>query len=392
MRVSKDRYTECGLLLPPNLYTDSHGRSNFFRYRQKDGKYKIIREPANEAIKIAKELNLSRFDEEIKIDSFRWWGNRFIDWREETDPSLLEKTSWRNRKGMLRNFCKNFNYLQPEDITKISQLKEWWQSLSYDAQHNSRSELSRFFQYLISEEVLDINPFTKRDDKPKLMLKGKPQKKRLPLKPDEFWKIYHAAGELKIESLQLFMGYALVTDLRESDILGLRFDTNVKHDRLVLTIGKSLNQRGAVKASHHCWTFKKHPLVYELVKRSKILSMQNARCPYLVSHKPKYVRASKNKDHKFQLLPRLAMKLFREARIHAGVHISIAADRTPATIHEIRGLSLWLAAEAGEDIEILQHMAAHQNVNVTKGYMAEHEPTYKEVEVVFDEKMIGGAL
>lgn len=242
------------------------------------------------------------------------------------------------------------------------------------------------------EEVININPFTNRDDKPRLVEKGKPKKARLPLKPDEFWKIYKSAGELGLEALQLFMGYALITDLRESDILGLRFDNNVMDDRLVLTIGKSLSQRGAVKASHHCWTFDKHPLVRELVKRSCELSMKNARCPYLVSHRPKTIRAAKSKDHKFKLLPRLAIKLFTRAREHAGVHVNIPSDRTPATTHEIRGLSLWVASEAGEDIEILQHLAAHASVDVTRGYIAEHKPTYEEVGVVFTEKMIGGAL
>lgn len=390
--MSKKRYTDCGLEMPPNLYKDNHGRTDVFRYKLPDGAYRQIKKPAALAIKVAEKANQLRIESPDVPGSFGWWKNRFVKYREETDPSLLEKQSWKNRKGMLDRFCKHFNKLMPNRVRKINQLKDWWESLTYDAQHNSRSELSRFFQYLMREEVLSINPFTNRDDKPRLVEKGKPKKSRLPLKADEFWKIYEAAGDLGLESLQLFMGYALVTDLRESDILRLRFDENVKDDRLVLTIGKSLNQRGAVKASHHCWTFAKHPLVHELVKRSRELSMKNARCPYLVSHRPKSVRVSKNKDHKFKLLPRLAISLFAQARKHAGVHVSIPANRTPATIHEIRGLSLWLAADAGEDIEILQHLAAHASIEVTKGYIAEHTPTYKEVDVVFTEKILKGVL
>jgi hypothetical protein len=209
---------------------------------------------------------------------------------------------------------------------------------------------------------------------------------------EAFRKIHDAAGELGLVSVQLFMGYALVTDLRESDILKLRFDEHVLEDRLRVVIGKSIEQRGQAQASHHCWSFKKHPLVHSLVRQSRELSMKHHRCPYLISHKHQARRSSEIKDHPYQLLPRHLITLFDMARDHSGVFRDIPADRAPATIHEIRGLSLALAQDAGHDITELQHLAAHTDVRVTKVYMAEHKPTYKEVSVVFTESMIGGAL
>lgn len=64
----------------------------------------------------------------------------------------------------------------------------------------------------------------------------------------------------------------------------------------------------------------------------------------------------------------------------------------PATIHEIKGFSLHIAKEAGEDITDLQLLAAHTNIRVTQAYMAEHKPSFKEVGVVFTKDMIKGNL
>lgn len=390
--MAKKRFSPCGLELPDNLYNDNRGRPNAFRYKSLDGSFKQIFKPAKEAIELANEANRLRAESSRQPGSFHWFKEKFIKWREENDPSLLRKDSWKNRKCMLNRFCDHFGKLKPKEVRKVKQFKAWWESLSYDQQHNSRAELSRFFQYLIAEEIVYINPFTKNDTVARLIEKGKPKKKRLPMTPDDFWKIYNAAGELGYEGLQLFMGYALVTDLRESDILSLTFEDNVQSDRLVLTIGKSLHQRGAVEASHHCWSFEKHPLVYELVKKSRELSIKHVRCPYLVSHKHKARRPSKTKTHSYQLLPRTAIDLFNEARVHAGVHVDVPEGRTNCTIHEIRGLSLHMAREAGNDIRELQELAAHTSIQVTKGYIAEHKPTYREVGVVFSENVIGGKL
>lgn len=389
--MAKIRFTDCGLELPENLYADPRGRPNVWRYKGPDGRFKQLIQPAEKAIKIAAEANRIRAESGRQPGSFHFYREKYIAHREHGDPSLIDKPSWANRKRLLSNFCEEFKDVKPADA-RYKTFKHWWEGLTYDQQHNRRSEFSRFFQWMIAEDAVYLNPFTTADDKPRLFEKGKPKKVRLPMTPEAFWKIYAAAGELGLESVQLFMGYALITDLRESDILKLRLDEHVLSDRLRVVIGKSVEQRGQAQASHHCWTFSKHPLVHSLVKRSRELSIRHQRCPFLVSHKHQARRKSETKEHPYQLLPRHLITLFGAARDHSGVYRGIPEGRAPATIHEIRGLSLHIAQEAGHDIEELQHLAAHTNVRVTKTYMAEHKPTYKEVGVVFTDKMIGGVL
>lgn len=389
--MAKQRFTDCGLELPENLYADPRGRPNVWRYKKPDGKFSQLVQPAEKAIKIAIEANRLRAESGRQPGSFHYFREKYIAYREQNDSSLINKASWKTRKGLLSSFCEEFKDVKPREA-RTKTFKHWWENLTYDQQHNRRSEFSRFFQWMIAEDAVYLNPFTTADDKPRLFEKGKPKKVRLPMTPQDFWKIYAAAGELGLESVQLFMGYALVTDLRESDILKLRFDEHVLDDRLRVVIGKSVEQRGQAQASHHCWSFDKHPMVHSLVKRSRELSMKHRRCPFLISHKHAAVRKSDVKEHPYQLLPRHLITLFDQARDYSGVYRGIPEDRSPATIHEIRGLSLHIAQDAGHDIEELQHLAAHTNVRVTKTYMAEHKPTYKEVGVVFTELMIGGKL
>lgn len=386
------RFTNCGLELPKNLFLDPRKKKNIWRYKMPDFSFKQIKGSAEKAMKIANEANRIRAESSRVPYSFHWFREKYIKWREENAPFLMNKVSWRNRQGTLYSFCEEFSHLKPKDVIKVKQFKGWWGALTYDQQHNRRAELSKFFQYLITEEALTINPFTTADDKPRLTEKGKPKKSRMPMTLDDFWKIYNAAGSLDLECVQLFMGYALITDLRESDILKLRFDEHVKDDRLELTIGKSLQQRGAIQASHHCWTFSNHPIVKHLVNHSRELSLMNQCCPYLISYRPETRRISKIKEHKFQLLPRQLIALFSKARDASKVYKNIPANRMPATLHEIKGLSLHIAKEAGEDITELQQLAAHTNIRVTQAYMAEHKPSFKEVGVVFTKDMIKGDL
>lgn len=389
--MPKKRFSPCGKELPENLYPDPRKRPNIWRYKGLNGKFKQFNASAEKAIKIAEEANRLRAESGRQPGSLHWWREKYITWREENDPLLIKKTSWKNRKGLLNGFCDEFKDLKPINA-RFKHFKAWWESLTYDQQHSRRAEFSRFFQYMISEEAVFLNPFTTADDKPRLMEKGKPKKSRAPMTLDIFWKIHRSAGELGLESVQILMGIALVTGLRESDILKLRFDEHVTKDALKLTIGKSLEQRGHTEASHHSWSFSSHPILHGLINQARELSMKNARCPFVISHRHKANRPNNTKEHKFQLLQRHLLTLFAKARTHSGVNDALKPGQTPTSIHEIKNLTLHIAREAGNDITDIQELAAHSDVRVTKGYIATHDPVYKDMSIEFTEEMIGGRL
>lgn len=390
-----------GIELPANLFPDPRKRENHWRYRRPDGSDKYFQATPEQALRMAEEANAQR-DETIKLApkkvpdraSFAHHAGRYIEWREQNDPRLESKASWHNRRNALKRFAEEFA-ARPVHKCTLTDLRTWWETLSYHQQHARRAEFNKFFSYLMAEGLcpqLNSNPFTTADDRPLLLEKGKPAKSRQRLTIETFWTIYHQAGELGLEALQIAMGISLLTTLRRSDICELTFDEHIDNDRLRKTVNKSEAQRDTIHASHLSWTFKSYPMLGKLVRRARELSLQNFRCPYLLSHTPKQRRTGVTKDHICQVSPDRLSDMFTEARNATGLYRTQPEGTTPPTFHEVRSLASDRFKRMGYGIKDVQRLMAHTDEKVTRHYQSGHGIDYEEVGIYLDEQIIEGTF
>lgn len=385
-----------GIQLEENLYLDNKKRENHYRYLRPDGTFKYFTadtvHQANEAAKLANTKRDEYIPSEKQKQGLTMMGTYiedFIEYRELDSPELKTTNSWINRKTILRKFGREFTL--PFTRFNRGHIESWWSTLSYHQRKARHAEFRKLFNYLLGRNVLknfEYNPFTTNDDRPRLYLGSKPHRKRQRLNLNDFWTIYHSAGQLEYEGLQIAMGLSLVTFMREQDILALRVDTHAKDDTLQTVIAKSAAQKGFTRADRRQWS-KSHKLVQDLIKRGKELSLKNARCPFLVSHRPKRKYKSEKKEHFAQITKERLAEQFRDARDATHRWDHLPTESRP-TFHEIRSLADAIAQTAGYDVKQIQHSMAHSDEAMTLMYQANHEMPYEEVGIVFDEEMING--
>lgn len=395
-RPKKPRIVD-GIALADNLYTGN--RPNYWRYRRPDGSWRYFTAVGVEKANKIAELNNARRDKmptarprkRLSRDSLAYWVERYIEYREKVDPALETKDSWQNRIYALKAFGESMSTVSIAKLNR-DKIDLWWIELTFHQQKQRHAEFRRLFNWLMGQGLcpqFDYNPFTTSDDRPRLYLSGSGTKARLPIKLDEFWKIYDSAGDLGYACLQIAMGISLTTFMREADICSLVIDEHLRDHLLRRVIGKSEAQRGSAHAARLQWDQTNYALLRQLIARGMQLSMKHQRCPYLISHEPKQRRKGKTKTHTHQVTPRRLIDMFTEARIAAGVHIQIPEDRSPCTFHEVRGLASALAAKAGYDIEAIQHAMAHEDEKTTKGYQDEHELPYEQVPIIMTQELLG---
>lgn len=386
-----------GQPLPDNLYPDSRKRAGHWRYRKPDGKYRTFKADTAEAIRLATEANKHR-DKAVQLQrkipdrsSLAFHIARFIDWRKSYDPTLEQKASWRNRCGHMQNFGEDFTHTAIGKIT-LDALRPWWEALTYHQQHARRAEFNKLFNYLASQGLtpsLPYNPFTTADDRPRLMERAKPAVKRQRLRLNAFWAIYNLAPNMGFECLQIAMGASLLTTMRRGDICDIRLDEHITDNRLRKTINKSDAQKRSMGAAHLQWDLTKHPMLQQIINRARELSLQNYRCPYLLSHTPIIRKVGKTKTHFAQVTPDRLTKIFAQVRDATGLFKHLDEDQRP-TFHEVRGLASNRLDESGHDIKQVQQLMAHTDERVTRGYQAGHGTQYTDIDISISEEILGG--
>ena len=396
-RPKRPRYVD-GELLPDNLYPDPRKRPGYWRYVRPDGTNKIFRATFAEAKNAAIEANQLR-DTPITInkaipvrDAISTHVDRYIKWREEYDPKLKGKESWRNRCYAMRGFAKHFTETKINHLT-LANLRPWWEALGYHQQHSRRAEFNKLFNYFASQGLiprLDFNPFTTADDRPRLLEKGKPPVIRDRLDIQSFWTIYRKAEELGYLGLQIAMGISLVTTMRRADLCELRLDEHVSETHLRKTINKSEAQRDAISVVHLEFAFSHHPHLKRLIKRARELSLINQRCPYVISHTPKQRRLGKSKEHVCQVLPDRLSDMFAEVRDACHLYPAKSDTYSPPTFHEIRSLASDRYRACGHDVKAVQELMAHTDERVTRVYQAGHGIEYTPITISLTAEVLGG--
>lgn len=398
VRPKKPRYFD-GVLLADNLYSDPKKRAGKWCYVRPDESKRIFdADTAHEANAIAKEANKNR--EDFTPNNDRNTGltqigiliEEFIRSRENNDKRLSGLRSWKNRVYALRKFGREMS--MPPSKLSLKHINSWWDELTYYQQKLRHTEFRKAFNYWMGRGLFrqfEYNPFTTADDRPRLYLKGKPNRKRTRIKSmSEFRAIHFQAGKLGYLGLQIAMTLSLVTMLREGDILKLLISM-IKNNKFKITIGKSEAQRGHAKATRLEWDLKEHHALRMLFQQARELSLKNGRCPFVVSHMPKRINDSKFKIHAAQLTKERLAEQFREACDATKIWANLSSAKTPPTFHEVRSLAD-VIAHTEYTTEQIQKVMGHADEDETLLYLGDHEMPHENVEVIFTEEMLEGAL
>jgi hypothetical protein len=386
-----------GVPLADNLYPDARGRPGRWRYRRADGSDKLFQaSTVAEANRLAEEANGLRHritpsragKASPGRDALAYHAPLYIAYRERLDPSLAGKQSWTNRKYAIEQLAEHIT--APLGQINRGMIQSWWDDLTPAQQKLRHAEFRRWFNWLSGQGLLprlDFNPFTTADDRPRLLLKSTPAKRRQPLTLDAYWRVYHQAGEMGYPGLQIAMALSLYTTYRREDIVTLRWDTNLAGRKLRLVIGKSEAQKGTARAARHEWDLDAHPPLSRIIARARELSLQHQRCTYIVSQMPRRKHkgpdgAKANRDHIARILPERLTRMYAEVAEAAGVH--------GTSFHEVRGLSSALHRLAGYSTEEIQSLMAHESKTTTLGYQDGHDLPYSRMDMVLPEGVIGG--
>ena len=378
--------------LPPNLYQRTG--STVYRYKGLSG-YKTVKDADGSnaeydlACRIAEAANTRRGQLAPSIKTIKYWSDQYIAWMEGQNKKLADKERWRYTRNDLNNFASEFSHININQL-RLKDLREWWDKLSYDAQHNRRSAFSKFFQYCINSDVCSINPFSNSDFHPHLMKKPKPEKMRSPLELDQFFEMYESEHIEKYPHVKIAMAIALTTGMRQTDICLLTIKGNVIDNRLCKTIGKSEGQRGMTKASHHGYDLNKHDMLRAAINSARELSLKHKRCPFVLSYHPYRQQPQlDSKDHPCQVRPKKLSHDF--ATVRDLCKIKGIGDKKPPTFHEIKGLYILTSLKHYSDDQV-QKAAAHMDKSTTMAYPANHAPSFEEVEVIITPSMLGKSL
>lgn len=283
-------------------------------------------------------------------------------------------------------------------VARVTQLEiqSYFDKFTGHAQRARRAEFKRFFNHLIARNPcpkLTGNPFSTDDSKPQVAMRARPGKRRMRLNLDDFWAIYHHAGNSGESFLQVAMGLSLITTLRRGDICELRLDKHVDGNLLRKQINKSHAQlsQAEFKAdpSNLSWNLKDHTMLRQLVNKARELSLQHARCPFLVSFKPKRRIKGDARIHSHQVLPDYLTRAFADTRDASGAFDGISPRARPS-FHEIRALASHLLNEAGHDTKDVQVLMAHTDEKITKHYQQGHAMQWTEIDLNIPAELIKG--
>lgn len=380
-----------GLRLSANLVNDERGRPGRYRYKSADGKHRTIiceatdpLEAYREACDLADQANELRGINNYSSKSIRYWVDRYVEWMQRQNPRLAGRAGWRNRVSSLKTFAAEHHQLQLRQVS-VGALSSWWDRLTYDQQHNRRSNYSQFFQWAMAQGAAMQNPFNTSDAIPHLIQKKKPPKRRLPINNmEEFQAIYRHAEDF----VQVAMMISLTTTMRAGDVAALKF-SDVVNGQLQRTIAKSANQRGAMAASHHGWDLSVHTKLAQAIRRGRELAFSRLGSPpYIVNKEPRGPKSRKDADHPSQVTANDLSRGFAQAVKACGRWAHLPEGRTPPTFHEVRGLAIDLLLKSGIDITAVQRLAAHTDQAITSGYTANHPPLFVDLGIVVNDEVL----
>lgn len=349
--------------LPRNLYNHQRFKPNAYRYRRADGTFITLHGSCEQAVAYAVSKNSER-EERIRKSRFTFsvWAEHYIRYVNENDHVRASQVTWHIQKKSIKEFCLHFKNLPTHDAS-AGKLVTWWDSLTHHQQHLRRPSLDRFFNFMAIRDIVKANPFSTRST-PRLMVKPKPPKSRLPLTASDYMRIRDQAPDWVQDSMDI----SLLTTMRISDVVTLKF-CEISDGFLRHVVLKSLHQRGTAGAARLEWDLSRHKDLRDILNRRREAALQAHGCPFLIYAEPRQLRCN-SREHPWQIDRNRLTKAFALARNEAG--ITPDESRTPPTFHEIRGLSMQKFREAGHSIESIAQLAAHTDKKVTESYMAEH--------------------
>lgn len=346
------------------VYSDPKGRPGKWRVRLPDGRFKSVdAETYPQAVEAGKALLSVLEPEEAPWVQLV---ERHIHRRESGSPELLEKKKWINTRYCLRAFAREFSGVVSPDKVKMAHFLDHWDGLTRHQQDNLRPELNRFIKWamLSGSITLPSNPIDLLDKK------ALPKKKRRRLDVSLLRRVIQVAESREYFGLAHACRLSLMTTLRRSDVVGLRWDSIVD-GALCVTVSKSVASRGEVQATRLRWVLAEHPALLEELKECRRQALMNRDCPFVVSH---FGAKVQGKEHPCQMTPDMVSKQFAEC-----VRIVDPEPGHP-TFHEIRSLSAALLEKQGTPGETISKIMAHTDRSTTELYLHGHERNFFEVD------------
>lgn len=366
-----------GVELVPGLTLDPRKRPGVYSLRLPDGRRRVLRAATPTQANLQAQEELSLYGAPVQSDThpvFHSWEHLIRDYlihREDSDPSLVRKESWRNRRYALEAFPEVAG-VTPSRL-EVGDLVEWWDGLTRHQQDLRRAEFRRMVNWGMLRgwfPRLRVNPFDL------LETKAKPPSGRSRLTLDGFNLVYQEALDRRYVGLSLAMKISLLTTLRRGDICNLTADSLVD-GKLRVVVSKSHNKLGDARASRLEWDLKVHKDLGRVLNECSELSLRNGRCPYLISHRWRQRRRGFLKDHIYRLMPDKVTEQFREC---AKAALEPEEGKRLPTFHEIRSLSAALLRRQGVSQSDIKELMAHTDETTTVGYQHGHEYPYRTVE------------
>ncbi len=285
---------------------------------------------------------------------------QFISYQDEDRASVgkSQQSAYIQSKAVITQLA---DFIGPASECTEKKLADFFRAMTASQQRNHRHLLSAFISHAMIEGAIQLTHNVFQTQGTCFAgYKKRQQKQRQRLTMEQFNAI-HAIAPAYLKSA---MELSLLLGFRRGDICDLQFD-HIQNGMIRKVILKSEAKLGA-QGSHKQITLADNKPVLAIVNRCAALR-NNA--THLIHH-PSYA----------QIQPEQLSKAFQKYRDRAGLFNNTPAAQRP-TFHEIRALHVHVRITAGEQLELVQHDAAHQNPAMTKAYAEGHEIDWQPLNV-----------
>lgn len=282
---------------------------------------------------------------------------------QRTDADMEAVSKHNNRayldsKSVLRRMGR---IIGSTDNCTEKAMADFFRSLPISEQRARRKLLCSFTSYAMIEGALSLthNVFKSTGDC-FAGYKPTPAKKRQRITLEQFNAIYAIAPP----HLQNAMELSLLTGFRRGDVCDLQFK-HIEDGFIRKVILKSEAKMG-VQGSHKQINLRDNKPLLSVVNRCQEARQE---ATHLI-HAPNHPAIS----------PQKLSELFQRYRDKCGLFNDVPPENRP-TFHEIRALHVHIRIKAGDQMELVQYDAAHQDIAMTKHYSEGHETEWQPLNI-----------
>lgn len=371
--------------MPDNLF--HHNINKFkhikFRCQLNDGSFKTIANkdgsPVSEeaACLIAEKIKREGYVRKPK-DEPNYFGKEFGYWMESyiTEYLMTKTQSQDYLKGNAGTIRKYFAPIADRPVNTITQkdLLSCWQKMSPHVQHRVRYNLMEMVSFINQDKArlrLDNgNPFVGKRESG-FLAKPKPRKVRSFMPKEVFSFLLKSALEHDMNFLYDALRIGLVTGMRVTDVVTLRWD-HLQGDKLVKIITKSINEQNDLCRANG-YDLSQHTQILEVIEEAKLRLPKDSDCPFIIFHEYKKEIKAKKKLH-----PNAVTRFYIANSINKLLDLHPALKDLPNSgrpgFHEIRALANLLLDQDGIQAKMRAAFLSHKGETVLRTNYSTQNP------------------